>query len=122
MEVSIRQSCRDLRKNSTPAEKKFWQYVRHRQFKGYKFNRQHPIIFEIDNIKRYFVADFYCHELELVVEIDGGIHETQKDYDELRTKIIETLGIKVYRFSNEEVLDDIDSVLVKLDGIIDKFL
>ncbi len=120
MEISIIEICRELRKNSTPAEKLFWQTVRNRQVKGYKFNRQSPIIFEIDNIKRFFVADFYCHQLQLVIEIDGGIHEKQKDYDKLRTSVIKVLGMNIVRFTNQEVLNNIDDVVEKLENIIDQ--
>ena len=120
MDISIKEVCRTLRQNSTPAEKVFWQTVRNRQIKGYKFNRQYPIVFEIDNNRRFFVADFYCHQLRLVIEIDGGIHETQKDYDELRTTIINELGMQVFRFSNTEVLNEIDIVVEKLEKIIDE--
>ena len=120
MDISINQICRDLRKNSTPAEKKFWQIVRNRQIKGFKFNRQYPINFEINDVKRFFVADFYCHNLKLVIEIDGGIHETQRDYDKLRTEMINRLGMNVYRFSNTEVLNNIDVVIKKLDRIVEK--
>lgn len=120
MEVSIKEVCRKLRQNNTPAEKLFWKTVRNRQIKRYKFNRQYPIIFEIDDIKRFFVADFYCHQLRLVIEIDGGIHKTQKDYDELRSVIINKLGMQVYRFSNKEVLNEIDVVIRKLEAIIEQ--
>ena len=98
----------------------FWQAVRNRQIKGYKFNRQYPIVFELDNIRRFFVADFYCHQLRLVIEIDGGIHETQKDSDKLRTTIINRLGMNVFRFPNIEVLNEIDIVVEKLEKIIEQ--
>ena len=120
MDTSIKEICRTLRKNSTPAEKLFWQTVRNRQVRDYKFNRQYPIVFEIDDTKHFFVADFYCHQLGLVIEIDGGIHETQKDYDKLRTEIINRLGYKVFRFSNIEVLKDIEVVVEKLEIIIEQ--
>ncbi len=120
MDISIKQICRSLREKSTLAEKVFWQTVRNRQIKGYKFNRQYPIVFEINDVKRFFIADFYCHQLRLVIEIDGGIHETQKDYDELRTVIINKLGFKVFRFSNIEVLNEIDIVVEKLEKIIEQ--
>lgn len=119
MDISIKEVCRNLRRNATSAEKVFWQTVRNRQIKGYKFNRQYPIVFEIDDVKRFFIADFYCHQLRLVIEIDGGIHEKQKDYDELRTTIINELGLQVIRFSNIEVLDEIKVVVEKLEKIID---
>ena len=61
-----------------------------------------------------FIADFYCNQINLVVEVDGGIHEQQKDYDELRTKIINQYGVKVIRFTNEEVVNKSDWVLVKM--------
>ncbi|MBL7129588.1 MAG: DUF559 domain-containing protein, partial [Ignavibacteria bacterium] len=57
-----------------------------------EFYRQYPIEFTYFNKTRYFIAYLYCHESKLVVEIDGGIHETQKDYDKLRTEIINQLG------------------------------
>lgn len=120
MDISIKEVCRNLRCNSTSAEKLFWKTVRNRNIKSYKFNRQYPIVFEIDDVRRFFVADFYCHQLRLVIEIDGGIHETQKDYDELRTTIINILGVNVFRFSNIEVLNEINVVVEKLEKIIDE--
>lgn len=85
---------------------------------GCKFNRQYPIVFEVDDVKHFFVADFYCHQLQIVIEIDGGIHEKQKDYDKLRSAIINRLGLNVFRFSNKEVLYEIDVVVEKLEKII----
>ena len=105
-----KQTARDLRKCRTRAENIFQNFVRNRSFQNLKFRRQHPIEFKYENQKRFFIADFYCFEIKLVVEIDGGIHETQKDYDELRTLIINELGIKVVRFSNEEVMNNIEKV------------
>jgi len=55
--------------------------------------------------KRFFIADFYCARLKLVLEIDGKIHERQKDYDQLRTFIINQLGIRVVRVTNEAVAE-----------------
>ncbi len=66
------------------------------------------------NQKRFFIADFYCHEGQLVVELDGKNHDYQKDYDELRSHIINNLGIKVVRFRNSQIYDDIETVLQKL--------
>ncbi len=120
MDTSIKEVSRSLRKNSTPAEKLFWQTIRNRQILGYKFNRQYPIVFEINDIRRFFIADFYCHQLRLVIEIDGGIHEKQKDYDKLRSAIIKRLGMHVFRFSNKEVLNDINVLVEKLEKIIER--
>ena len=76
--------------------------------------RQHPIRFEMDGRRRFFIADFYCHEKKLVLEIDGKIHQRQKDYDQLRTHIINTLGIKVIRFKNEEIEVNLELALDRL--------
>jgi len=72
----------------------------------------------LDGQIRFFIADFYCHEAKLVIEIDGGIHETQKEYDEMREQIIKLLGYKVIRFSNEVVLMQINSVIKKLITVL----
>ncbi len=96
---------RQLRREQTPSEAIVWEIVRDRRLNGKKFLRQHPIRFMYYGKKRFFVADFYCAKLKLVLEIDGKIHERQKDYDEMRTFIINQLGIKVVRATNEVVAD-----------------
>ncbi len=111
------QTARNLRKHSTKAEKIFWKIVRNRKIENTKFNRQFPIYFEYEGRRRFFIADFYCHEKKLIIEIDGGIHETQKDYDELRTAIINDLGIKVVRFDNEKVLNNLRVVIEELKKV-----
>ena len=63
---------------------------------------------------RYFIADFYCHSHRLVIEIDGKIHVSQKDYDEGRTAELERFDLTVIRFTNDEVLNDIDGVVEKI--------
>lgn len=114
MSFSVTEICRYHRTHSTPAEDAFWQAVRNRQVLNKKFNRQFPVYFEFEDEKRFFIADFHCNEYKLIVEIDGGIHETQKDYDKLRTHILKKLNYTVIRFKNEEVLNNIDQVLKKL--------
>jgi very-short-patch-repair endonuclease len=79
------------------------------QLEGLHFRRQQVI--------HGFIADFYCEALNLVVEIDGGIHETQKDYDQLRDHIIKAHGITVIRFANDEVVNHSDRVLEKIRSI-----
>ena len=111
-------AARDLRKHSTRAENIFWDIVRNRSFQNLKFRRQHPIEFEYNNQKRFFIADFFCFEKNIVIEIDGGIHESQKDYDDLRTIIINELGMKVVRFSNDEVMYNIEKVKKNLTLIL----
>lgn len=95
--------ARDLRREQTPSEVIVWEIVRDRRMNAKKFLRQHPIRFMYYGKRRFFVADFYCAKLKLVLEIDGKIHERQRDYDELRTFIINQLGIKVVRVTNEAV-------------------
>ncbi len=95
---------RELRRKQTPSEAVVWE-IRDRRFGGIKFLRQHPIRFIYYGRKRFFVADFYCAKLKLVLEIDGKIHERQKDYDQMRTFLINQLGIKVVRVTNDVVAD-----------------
>ena len=114
MSGRITKTTRCLRRNATPAETKFWQIVRNRKIDGYRFYRQHPIKFDMDGHKRFFIADFYCKQQKLVVEIDGGVHESQREYDACRTIIIEQLGMKVVRFTNEQVRFEIENVVEQL--------
>ncbi len=107
----IKETVRKLRKESTDAEKTFGDIVRNRKICGKKFFRQHPIRFDYYGKKRFFIADFYNAEHKLVVEIDGSIHILQKEYDELRTFIINNLGIKVIRFTNKEIENNINNVI-----------
>ena len=111
-------TARDLRRRQTNAEAKLWDVLRNRQFYGKKFLRQHPILFEYQSKKRFFIADFYCHEEKLVIEVDGKIHDYQKDYDNLRTYIVNALGIRVVRFRNEDVENNIEKVSNELRGLL----
>lgn len=71
---------------------------------GLKFLRQYPIIYgNYDTRKLFFIADFYCADKKLVIELDGTIHDFQKDYDKHRDKIIAEMGLTIVRFKNEEV-------------------
>ena len=106
--------CRTLRKHSTLAEQLFWVEIRDRRFLDKKFYRQYPLFYDLYGKETFFIADFYCYEEKLVVEIDGGYHQSQKDYDSLRTDVINCLGINVIRFTNEEVISNIKVVLEKL--------
>lgn len=115
-----KQLCRDLRKRQTNAEAIFWQAVRDRKFLGLKFYRQHPLFFDYLGKETFFIADFFCHERQLVVEIDGKIHDYRKDHDELRTFIISMMGIEVIRFSNEEIETDLVEVLTRITRLLKK--
>jgi len=110
-----KQLCRDLRKRQTKAEALFWAAVRDRRFLQLKFYRQYPLFFDYFGKETFFIADFYCHERKLVVEIDGKIHDYRKDHDELRTHIINLLGIAVIRFCNEEIENKLHEVLARIE-------
>ncbi len=96
--------ARSLRKNMTPSEKIFWEKVRNRRLLGLRFLRQYKIAHsEVMGITNYFFVDFYCHELKLIVEVDGSIHKMQKEYDLERERILKEMRYHVYRIKNEEV-------------------
>ena len=78
--------CRDLRKNSTRAEKLLWKAIRNKNFEGKKFYRQYPFFHDITGKETFFVADFYCHEHRLIIELDGEYHQYRLLKDEARTK------------------------------------
>jgi|WetSurMetagenome_2_1015567.scaffolds.fasta_scaffold272663_2 very-short-patch-repair endonuclease len=107
----IRVLAREMRKNSTPAEDFFWQRVRDRKLFGLKWNRQFIIVcpLEMNSIK-YYIADFHCHQLKLVVELDGQIHLKQKEQDLLRTEQLIENGFTVLRFENKVVLEHWEDV------------
>lgn len=115
-----KQLCRDLRKRQTDTEALFWQAVRDRKFLGLKFYRQHPLFFDYLGKETFFIADFFCHERQLVVEIDGKIHDYRKDHDELRTFIINMMGIAVIRFRNEEIEANLIGVLARITKLLEK--
>ena len=111
---------RDLRKNQTPSEKILWNILRRKNFSGYKFLRQHPIYYRINkNWVEFFIADFYCARLKLIIEVDGKIHENTEDYDSERDLKLLNKGLYVVRIKNEE-LDDMKSVSSLLNGLISK--
>jgi len=89
--------ARILRKQQTEAEELLWQLLRNRRVGGLKFRRQHPF--------ENYVLDFYCHEVKMVVEADGSIHNEPEvvQYDNARTTRLSEAGIVVLRFTNEEI-------------------
>ncbi|MDX2249825.1 MAG: DUF559 domain-containing protein [Bacteroidia bacterium] len=107
--------ARQLRKNQTAAEQFFWEKVRNRRFLGKKFYRQYIIEHEdLLGDKKFFIADFCCWESRLIVELDGGVHLFQKDYDHYRERILKDLGFSVIRFNNQEIFYDWNTVAAKL--------
>ncbi len=96
--------ARELRRNSTDEEKILWQKLRNRKFHGLKFLRQHPLVYdEINGKALFFVPDFYCAEKKAIIEIDGKIHDFQKDHDKRREDILKNMGFKILRFKNAEI-------------------
>ena len=103
----------ELRKNQTAGEKLLWVHLKRNKL-GVRFKRQHPIWM--------YIADFYCHELKLVIEVDGSIHNVKEvmENDIIRQEDILSFGIKVIRFSNKEINTDIVSVLDRIQCIINE--
>ena len=104
--------ARELRKNQTATEAKMWNYLRNRRMLGFKFLRQHPIVInQYSGITSFYIADFYCSEKKLVIEVDGLIHLFQIAYDEARNIIMNELGLNVVRFTNDAIEKNIYEVL-----------
>ncbi len=103
--------ARENRSNPTEAENRIWQKVlRMRQFADYKFLRQKPV--------GDYIVDFYCAGLQLVIEIDGDSHAETAEYDAERTRFLGSLGLRVIRFSNDDVLRNIEGVYEELSKTI----
>jgi len=99
---TIFQNACELRQDMTEAEKHLWSRLNKNQL-GVRFKAQHPI--------DIFIVDFYCHQFKLVVEVDGEIHLSQKDYDDGRTAELERFDLKIIRFTNQEVLGNVEKVV-----------
>ena len=93
----------------TETEKLLWKKLRNKQL-GVRFKSQHPL--------GRFIADFYCHQAKLVVEIDGEIHDGQKEYDIGRSAEMEEYGIRVLRFRNHEMFEDLEEVVEKIKEML----
>jgi very-short-patch-repair endonuclease len=104
----LRNNARDLRSNLTPAELKLWVRLKNRQLGGLRFRRQHRI--------SDFIVDFYCAASRLVIELDGPSHveEAQAEKDDIRDKEFSSRGLRVVRFSNDDVHENIEGVLVEI--------
>ena len=107
----IFERARELRRNQTVAERLLWSCLSKKQL-GVKFRRQHPV--------NQFIVDFYCHELKLVIEVDGGIHlsKESKEKDISRDAIMNELGIEIVRVTNDEIYDTLSQVADKLKSVI----
>ena len=101
--------AKELRREMTPAEKILWNEIRANKL-GVHFRRQQVI--------GGFIVDFYCHKAALVFEVDGDIHDLQKDEDARREKVLNEMGLRIVRFRNDEVVKDLSTVVWKIKEII----
>jgi very-short-patch-repair endonuclease len=100
--------AQSLRVTMTEAEVHLWERLKSNQFQELKFRRQHPV--------GIYIVDFYCHQHKLIIEVDGGYHNTleQIEKDQKRTDFLSFQGLRVIRFTNELVLTEIDVILEKI--------
>jgi very-short-patch-repair endonuclease len=103
----LKSFAKQLRNQSTRSEIKLWNHLKNKQFHGYRFHRQKPLL--------NFIADFYCYELKLIIELDGYTHQFEETIikDELKAIKLDRYGLTVVRFTDNEVMN-------KLDGVMDE--
>ena len=108
---SLKARRKELRATMTPAEIRLWQALKQRQPNNLKFRRQHSM--------GPFIVDFYCPSANLVVELDGSSHDSEEAWrhDERRTAYLESLGLKVTRFENQDVMNNLEGVLAEIARI-----
>jgi very-short-patch-repair endonuclease len=111
----LKELARQLRNNATQAEIRLWQKLKRDQMYGYDFHRQKPI--------DEFIVDFFCNKLQLAVEVDGYSHELIEVYEKdfAKTKRLNELGVQVLRFSDHQVMNDIENVLRAIEDYILRF-
>jgi very-short-patch-repair endonuclease len=115
----LKKHARELRNNMTDSEKLLWKQLRNRQLSGYKFLRQHPVVYKADyKGLNYFIADFYCDEKKTVIELDGPIHQNTEEYDRFRDLEMMEKGIHILRLKNDELIN-IDEVLKNINCFLD---
>jgi len=102
-----KQFAKNLRKNPTLSEKHLWANIRSRKVKGFKFRRQAPIL--------GFIVDFFCPVKNLIIEVDGSIHDQQKEYDDWREEILRKAGFIILRFKNTDVLNNTQIVINQIE-------
>jgi len=115
----IKKHARELRNNMTDSEKLLWKQLRNRQLSGYKFLRQHPIVYKADyKGLNYFIAYFYCDKKKAIIELDGPIHQNTKEYDQFRDIEMKEKGIHVLRLKNAD-LTNMNVVLQNINCFLD---
>jgi very-short-patch-repair endonuclease len=98
--------AKEMRGEMTPSERKLWARLRAGRLEGFHFRRQQVI--------EPYIVDFYCHQAALVIEVDGGVHQEQQEYDHKRDLDLQSLGLRVIRFSNTDVNQNPDGVLEEI--------
>ena len=108
--LKLREAAKQMRNHPTPAEQKLWVELKGKQLSNHKFRRQFII--------GWFIVDFCCVEKQLVIEVDGGIHETQQAQDATRTSYLESQGYRVIRFKNEQITHDMTTVIDVISQVL----
>ena len=110
----LKEKARELRNNSTPGEIRLWKKLKGKQCYGFDFHRQKPIL--------NYIVDFYCYRLKLIIEIDGYSHNVKAEGDRARDEELSKLGFTVLRFSEGEIINNMDLVLNSLSRFIENTL
>ena len=110
IDPALLKRAKELRSHMTIEEHRLWEYLRANRTNGFHFRRQQII--------GVYIVDFYCHKANLVVEVDGQIHITQREYDFERDEQLASRGLTVLRFTNDEVNHNLEIVLEKIRSII----
>ena len=109
--MALRERARAFRRAMTPAETVLWKHLRAHQFSDLHFRRQQVI----DG----FIGDFFCHAARLVIEVNGEVHNATADYDAERDGILAACGLRVLRFSNARIFDDLPACLLEIRAAVD---
>lgn len=111
----LKEFARQLRNNCTKSEIRLWKCLKGKQTCGYDFHRQKPLL--------NFIADFYCYELRLVIELDGYTHQFEETIikDKIKERELNKIGLNVLRFEDEEVMNDIENVLRTIENYIQQY-
>ncbi len=107
--ISIKEKRRDLRNNMTASEKLLWSELKNDKLR-YRFRRQFSI--------GYYIVDFYCPKKKLAIELDGEVHVSQKEYDQIRDKFMKEFGILVVRFQNNDIRNNLNMVLKQIKELL----
>jgi len=114
----IKKNARELRRCLTDSEVLLWKELRNRHLSGFKFLRQHPIVYKADfKGLNYFVAAFYCAEKKTIIELDGPIHDSQQEYDQFRDSELMEMGIHILRLKNED-LSNMPEALERINNFL----